>query len=382
MSDELNGEMARAESQISEDDWLAITSTIEAGKCIVIVGPEVFTDDQGRSLAEQISDKLSLPKNPNITEYPDGLYYCKNRQERSKFCIRLENFYQQHFSQADAIHDKLAQIPFHLMLSLTPDKKLFESVHEVDPRTEHDFYYKMRPPSKEDFVPKASQPMVYNMFGSIEQHESMVLTHTDLFSYFESVFGSNSMAETLKLQISKARNLIFLGVRFDRWYMQLILRILYLHTNEDLLRYATNLSPDNNIRELAREHFRITIISDDIGEFVEALYQRCKGKGMLKVAGQIDNQQVIRELRSRIDQELADDNLEEAIDYIFDFIDQLDLLNPDSHRDELTSLDAKGRRLKRKRKKGTISEDDFGVSWAQLREDIRDTIKNLDRELR
>lgn len=353
-------------------DWNITIKTILQEKCILVVGPEVFTVDQN-PIEKQLRDSLMISSDNAITEYEDGLYFFKEPSYKTRFCYRLEDFYENKFETTKGLFDKLARIPFHFILNLTPDKLLFSTLHESDNNYDYDFYWKNHPPSIEKFSPSKNQPLVYNMFGSIDEHESLVLTHNDLYDYFESIFQSQSMHNNLKCNIRDANNLVFLGVRFDRWYMQILLRILYLHTNKKILKYAANLNIEDNIRTLCYDHFRISIIPAKIDEFIDKLYEECDKQGVLKKLGDEQKTYGLAQRKNNIKQLLAADNIEESIDEIYDLVKVHS--EPDKEELENLLLIIQGRRTRLQKKIMEGGTDNATITRDENR--IRTDLLNL-----
>ena len=200
--------------------------TIKSGRCILCLGPEVFNQYGEGKLEERLARYLDVENAPQIKVYEDGLFFFRPRQARTVAEIKMEQFFKEtDFSAAEALLEKIARIPFHFIIISTPDNLLLQTFKRLQFNVSSGYYWKNHPPEREVKVPTRQQPLVYNMLGSIEHPESLVLTHDDLYGYMESIFGKVSMPRNLKYHITNnAKQLLFLGIPFDRWYMQMILR--------------------------------------------------------------------------------------------------------------------------------------------------------------
>ncbi len=263
-----------------------IHRTIMQEKCILIIGPEVFVNKDEKRLDQQIKDKFDLDNSQGVVQYGEGLYFFKEGSDKTKFQMKMEDFFQsEDFESARELFSKIAEIPFHFIINLNPDKLLYEAYEKMGFDANFDFYFKNHPPGKSTQTPTSKTPLIYNMFGEFKEWESLILTHDDLFDYFESIFKAKSMDPLLKSNIQQARNIILLGIRYERWYMQLLLRILYLHTDKKLLRYASNIRIDRDVESLCYDHFRINFVQSNLPEFINTLHEYFKKEGDLKKKG-------------------------------------------------------------------------------------------------
>ena len=107
--------------------------------------------------------------------------------------------------------------------------------------------------------------------------------HDDLFDYLHSVFNSNSMHQELKTELADAYNYLFLGLPFEKWYLQLLLRVLSLHTDKlkSLERFASRPEAPTE-KGLFEEQFNIEFVPDQAPAFIEELYRHCEGRGLLR----------------------------------------------------------------------------------------------------
>ena len=296
-----------------------IHRTIKNQKCVLIIGPEAFVKDNGSNITDQVSEYLKQKSKLGLQQYGDGLYFFSDGVQRTRFCMKLEEFYEKaDFKSAKDLFKKISEIPFHLIINLTPDKILYNSILEKGHQIGFTHYRKNKSPLKE-IKPTKNNPLIYNMLGCVDDYESLVLSHNDLFDYFQSIFKEESMATPVKASIVEATNLIFLGVRFDRWYMQLLLRILYLHTNHNLVKIASNLSVDEETQTICYDHFRINFVPNNLHDFIADIHEVFKKEGDLREAEEIpDKVQIKDKIRFLIgysDQEEALNAIEKNLSF-------------------------------------------------------------------
>ncbi len=239
----------------------------------------------GVALEEAMCRALDVrnPNNPLIrTYYRDGFFLFKENKNRIRVISHLRQFFGQSFPEAETIFEKLAEIPFPIVVTLTPDRLFSNMMRKKSIEHQCDFYHfgqSFRPLE----TPLNDLPMVYNMLGWVEEDESLVLTHNDLFGYLEAVFIGGRMNPDLKTELMQANNYIFLGLPFHKWYMQLLLRVLSLHVDGAKFdRISPKPTLTQRTRSMYEEQFKIQFVDENIEHFVGELYERCKKDNMLR----------------------------------------------------------------------------------------------------
>ncbi len=358
------------QSQNVQIDWDIIIETIKAEKCILFLGPEIFTDEQQQPLEQQLVNYLHINGDPKIRVYDDGLFFFRERALKTLTYYRIKNFYAQSFPRAETLLEKIAQIPFHFIIFTTPDKKMAEVFQRLNLKHSFDFYWKNQAADERIKVPTSASPLVYNFFGCIDRQESLLLTHDDIFDYFESIFQGKTLASELKHHlVREADNFIFLGIPFDKWYMQLLLRILHMHKEEEFVKYASNLVLDNEIKTLCYDHFRINFIPNKIEMFIDEIYKRCDQAGILRKAG---------EQKPSIIDQMTDWVARDEIDRVFHaFVELLDKVGDkgDDLREDLTLLMNRHRRLQKKVNQGIVEPEQADRESNKIRKNLLELIK-------
>ena len=356
-------------------DWDIIIQTIREEKCILCLGPEIFTDADGRKLEGQLATEFDIPNNPDIRNYypQDGLFLFSTEESKTRFYYKLKRFFDGNFPRTENLLEKIARIPFHLIISLTPDNLLCRVAEHQGLPCKQDFYWKNRSPVSSAKMPGRQAPLVYNMFGSIHERDSLVLTYQDLFDYFDSILGARSMPTELKKIISETDNFIFLGIQFERWYMQLLLRILSKYNDKDsFLRYASSLSVDEQIAVFCKEQFRITFVQENIHEFIGQLLEECQKEGLERQAG-AQPSSVLKGIRTLIGKADTDN----AIRKLKEFLEQCG--EPAEELcDEAILLAERNNRLQRRIRNGSIDERDAEVKRNQMTEAMLGIIRRAE----
>lgn len=280
-------------------NWDFILDKIQEEQCLLVLGPEAFTDGDGISYHEQLLKHLDPANNKNIQRFYEGddFFLFDDLSKQTLVCHDIKTFYSK--AKPDETLKLLAEIPFHVILTVTPDKLLNQAFDAKGFAYQFGHYKKNKEPLTIK-TPTKQNPLIYNLFGCLDSEESLILTHNDLYDYFKSIFARKSMPQLLKDQLRNIRNILFLGVPFDKWYMQLLLRELEIHNaGFAFLHFAANQSLPGEIETFCTEQFKINFIFDEkaqgmpeektgqtsIARFIEDLHERCQERGIMRQKG-------------------------------------------------------------------------------------------------
>ncbi len=177
------------------------------------------------------------------------------------------------------------------------------------------------------------------------------------------------MPEAYKNHLRQARNFIFIGLQFDKWYMQLLLRILYLHNDKaEFMRYAASEGIADEVKTLCLEQFNINFISKDIPEFVDELHRHCEEAGLLRTANDpaaspINNWIVL----------LAKGKMDAVLDEFAAYLEQSGTAGQSLYNDVL-NLMGRWSMLQQKTNRGTIGEQEASIETNKVRESLLDLL--------
>lgn len=371
-----------ASHTLGDIDWDDLLETLEAEKCVLFLGSGAYRAPGGGDIDQALAQWLDAhnPEHREIRLYhPDGFFLFKGKKEKRRVTTRIRDFYNQSFPETEELFGRLAETPFSMIFTLTPDNLLTRVFDMRGFDYQFDFYYKHRAAPEAFERPTRHKPLLYNLLGNIEDPESMLLTHGDFFDYLGSVFTNNSMHRELKDQLEKAERFIFLGLPYEKWYFQLLLRVLSMHSeaHKDVERLALDEFEDPKLHKLYTEEFKIEFFPADVDLFVGELHRQCGARGLLKKAPPPDESlaglpdlspEALRNL-------IAEAKTQEALRHFRAFLDRrkprsLPLLN------ELTVLQNRYNLLRQRELRGTIYQQDLTVEHAQVAEQLTTLLTN------
>ena len=133
-----------------------------------------------------------------------------------------------------------------------------------------------------------NKPLIYNLFGDIENYKSLVLSENDIADFLITVVSSaTSLPNTLISELKKGGTLLFLGFGIRHWYLRVLLKIflrgleLYLKGSKIAAEYLSNFDEKDLKKTL---HFykrgvRIIVNDSEILLLLNELKKRYVEKG-------------------------------------------------------------------------------------------------------
>ncbi|MEO0683665.1 MAG: hypothetical protein AAFY76_01110, partial [Cyanobacteria bacterium J06649_11] len=217
--------------------------------------------------------------------------------------------------------------------------------------------------------PSPEKPLIYNLLVNIDEPDSLVLTHRDFFSYLDSVFNGNSMNKDILQELENAECYIFLGLPYERWYFQLLLRVLSMHSDRlsEVDRFAFKEIENQELHELYTGEFNIQFIPTEISSFIDVLHNKCKDGGLLKTPENVFLDLINSEDISpeKIRNLLAKNKIGEAINSLRLFLDHFYRSSPEIKND-LIIIQGRFYSLKQRIIRGTINPRDSQVENRQI----------------
>ena len=253
-------------------EWTELLNSLHQRKCVLLLGPQLLPDQR---VFDALCTWLDDPANPaglrrtDLTvRYPnDELFLFSGLDARTRVSGKLGAFYQTFSAQLLDAYEKIAALPFPLIVSTLPDEGLRRVFEEKGIAHQYSFYHRRGTPKPHERIEHhpMEQRALFNLFGKVGERESLVLTHEDLFDFLRSILGAKPLTDELYLPLSEALtdadDFIFLGFQFDKWYMQLLLRLL----NPELSKgrqYAFNPSLADETLVFFADQFKVDFVSD------------------------------------------------------------------------------------------------------------------------
>jgi hypothetical protein len=246
------------------------------GQCVLILGPELSINQEGIGYKKYFRRVVGPEDTESKYLENDNLFYFKDNYRANLIKGKIKKFYK---NVGDpALLELIARIPFPLIINVCPDVALnnvyetnkidFEPAHFA-PNNKAKFMH-LAPPSKE-------KPWIYNIFGTIDTDQSLILTHAQLYTTIEYLLPEKTLPDHLETYLnSTANSYLFLGFKFDSWYYQLVCHRLgiYPHLNRTNTICTPNANEDDHVNVVMKKSFGMNFSTENPSQFIYNLVKR------------------------------------------------------------------------------------------------------------
>ncbi|MGZ4957222.1 MAG: CHAT domain-containing protein [Methylobacter sp.] len=261
------GYMPGFASNTQNDIWDSVISSISNGECTPILGPDLYQCLLGshREIARQWAAKYHYPLEPQSREeLPQVAQYLYVKRSRSNLIHELEEHLRETItklygdipaikkmlerrnkptinnliksvgvelqkSRKCNVYDVLAELKLPIYFTTNYGCLLEESItaNQRTPKSEFskwnvDIKFK----SDKEFRPNVECPIVYHLYGSFDEPNSLVLTEEDYFDFLISWGKHKASVPDYLQRVLADSDLLFLGFHFDDWDLRVLFRIL------------------------------------------------------------------------------------------------------------------------------------------------------------
>jgi hypothetical protein len=360
-----------------------ILTAIEKEKCILLLGPELNNLNGGINKEETVSEYL-LSQGIKLHYYEkDGLFLYSELHTRLMLAYNLNQAYSREV--VPSIYENIARIPFNLMISITPDLYLQKTFKKLNFNYNISVYNKSGTPKENNLsdynslgdlneieTPNKETPLLYYLFGVYDKTDSLILTYDDLFNFILSILHKNELPVILKNLIQDAENLIFLGFRFDPWYVQILMRLLSEKVKE---KYKIGISKTLNLETKAFlfDEFSMTFIDESIPTFIDQIYKECEKRNKLRIphGDEVNSIKKLEECILKGDLDAAFVCLKKFLDKNIPGADKSVL------DDQIVLNSGRYEKLKNDKIKGILNNESYNTEWCKIQNAVTDIISEI-----
>ncbi|MCB0635187.1 MAG: alpha-galactosidase, partial [Lewinella sp.] len=107
-------------------NWEILLHELKAGKCVLCLGPDIYSLSQEKRLEHQLAQTLrAKAKSLGIRVYDDGWFHYLDDHDELGTWFTIKKFYEAELpDSADSFLGKLTELPFHMIINFSPDYKL------------------------------------------------------------------------------------------------------------------------------------------------------------------------------------------------------------------------------------------------------------------
>lgn len=355
-----------------QPNWKPILNDLEKERAVLLIGPDFLPHD-GESIATDFFGHLREHLSDQATHFfaRDGLFLFDNAVSKMDAQTEAEAFYNT-LPTDEKLLRPLAELPFPLIVSVNPDLALPQFFSKRQLNFQFDYFStKDKATPGNISKPTAASPLIYNLCGSIEDYQSLVLDFDDMFELLKNLLGDFGVPKPVNDVLVNATTYIFIGFQFDKWYTQLLLR--YLNKNRDRFsnakkNYATNtVISDENTKVFFQQQFNLTIYGGE-WQFLHQLHtEYAATKKIRPLLNPIsDRAALVRRL-------VQFNNIEGALERLEEYA--ADFSNTD--RDEVTMYKATYYAWLNEHRDRTTTQENLDIKIARVRKGILDLIQLL-----
>lgn len=353
-------------------NWKPILNDLEKERAVLLIGPD-FLPYEGASIAMNFYEHVK----PLITDQEavhfferEGLFLFDTPLSKVEAQKEAESFYNG-LPIEESLLRLIAELPFPLIISVNPDLTLSQFFTRHQLNFQFDYFSSKNKLPGNISRPTAASPLIYNLCGSIEDYQSLVLDFDDRFDLLKNLLADFGVSPLMSDVLLKATTYVFIGFQFDKWYTQLLLR--YLNKNKDRFsntkkNYATKtVISDDDTRIFFQQQFNLTIYGGD-WQFLNTFHQEYAGtKKIRPLLDAVSSGAVlVRRLVQLNNIEAALERLEEySIGLSADDQDEIIV-----HRSNYNAWSTDVRN-------GTVSQENLDIKIARIRKGILDLTQKL-----
>ena len=313
------------------EKWPALLRNIQKGQCTPILGSGLLepilgsTRDIARRWAErfhyplapheredlpQVAQFLSINQDRNFPRDELGQYLRREIRERHSGDLpdNLRNgsatlddllntvAARRRATNPSDTHKVLAGLPFPIYITTTPDNLLVEALKETgkDPQVElcpwNEYVEQVESlaVTQPDYRPTPEKPLVYYLFGRLNEPDSLVLTEDDYFDYLIGVTSNKDLIPSSVRRKLADTALLFLGFQLDDWNFRILYRSImgqegrgrrsrYAHIAAQIDPEEGRILEPDGARKYLEQYFQdadISIFWGSADDFIAELHKR------------------------------------------------------------------------------------------------------------
>ncbi len=247
-----------------------------------------ITDLCARFLADKYDLTFGADEDCNLP-YVTSLLRVQNRSTDNVLQEEVAKFYTD-IAEKCELHPSLEQLTdlkFRIVINTTPDNFVTRLYDQIAQAYHTDFYNWYKPSTGFNFdFEKDSRVVIYNLLGTYQKPESLVLTYKQQLSYIKKIVGEQQnerIPDVLTNAFKDFRHHLFLGFDFEDWGLRLLLDTLYKNVRDNVQPYSfttkDELPAEADTKVFFQGEFGMQFPKDTLEVFVDNLVSEYKKLG-------------------------------------------------------------------------------------------------------
>jgi hypothetical protein len=346
-------------------NWDDLLDDIKEEKAILFLGPELMQLD-GKSLGLQVREQLCRENPDDVLHHylRDGIFLFRDDTAKVTAQKKIKRLYKQ-LPPDEALLQKIAALPFHIIISLTPDTHLRDTLERCGV-TPIFHYFRSTEPFDALPKPERSRLLLYNLLGVIGDDESLVLDYEDVFSLMKECF-TTGLPSKLAERLYNATSFVFMGFDFEKWHTQLLLRFLSQRPGISKIAIEGDKPATADTSTFLVSGFKLRFEKGEQPEenFLDSLCRHSEAHGILR---SLNNQFSGRQVA--LMRQVYAGKLATALDELLQHLTQADDLNAATMlKAQLSGIEAE---------KSRMDSRDYWVQWNKIAYQIIQLAKKIE----
>ena len=165
----------------------------------------------------------------------------------------IDAFYAGYTFTDFPVYRQLAQMPFRFVVETSPAPYLRRALDDENKFDAKCYYYHYTNPTHNNSIKigeneiRPDAPLVYQLFGSAEQPDSMIITERDQLAFLDAILQQENTAgipNSVAIHFTSVKDktatqhfdktFVFLGFDFNEWHLRLIMHLIGRWQRQDL----------------------------------------------------------------------------------------------------------------------------------------------------
>lgn len=271
--------------------WIKLKRDFEETRCILMIGPKLARVQKGNEwlpLVDELSVYLSEFLDQEGVEYDKdsnfSLPYISLKFLNIKGARRVDleditkDFFVKQAQKTPEIYRLLATLPVSIIINVNPDNFIQQALREQGKQCVSLHYNFRRETVNAIDIEKINveNPLVYNLFGSLDETESLVLTEEDQLEFIRNVVKDDPrIPEEILGQFDHRKTYLFFGFDLENWQFRLLLDGLKLREENTTLSPKELRYPVSAMtRSFYEERFNFQFVDKEIDAFLDELKEK------------------------------------------------------------------------------------------------------------
>ena len=271
--------------------WQRLIRDFKEERCILMLGPRMpglKVDGEWRSIIEELSVHLTSYLDESEVKYDSAskrdLSYITQQFLSIDGARRVDlediskDYLEANTKAVPDFYFQLAELPLHLIINTTPDNFMERALREKGKAcvTHHYNFQRDSQQTIEADMITQDRPMVYNLFGTMQEAESLVLTDSNQLEFIRNVVKDDPrIPDEILGHFDHRKTYVFLGFDLENWQFRLLLDSLNLAAENSTFSPRTPFYPlSQKTQDFFAERFSFVFVDSDLQDFVAELNQK------------------------------------------------------------------------------------------------------------